>query len=79
MCPIQAISFLSLHAAFPSFCLVESGGKKTVATQCAATIQFYLCGNKRSMRKFHANVIFMTWHFHNFALFIGTERLQVDD
>ncbi|CAD5357451.1 conserved hypothetical protein [uncultured Citrobacter sp.] len=39
MCPFQAISFLSLHASFPSFFgLVE---KKTVITKCAITLNEY--------------------------------------
>ncbi|EMR51149.1 hypothetical protein A670_03637 [Salmonella enterica subsp. enterica serovar Dublin str. UC16] len=40
MCPFQAISFLSLHASFPSYLyLVE---KKTVITKCAITLHEYL-------------------------------------
>ncbi|EGJ05563.1 hypothetical protein SSJG_01612 [Escherichia coli D9] len=39
MCPFQAISFLSLHASFPSYWfLVE---KKTVITKCAITVKQY--------------------------------------
>jgi copper(I)-binding protein len=39
MCPFQAISFLSLHASFPSyFDLVE---KKTMVTKYATTVNEY--------------------------------------
>ncbi|HBH65705.1 MAG TPA: hypothetical protein DEA88_11370 [Erwinia persicina] len=59
MRPIKAISFLSLHAAFPSFCLVESGGKKTVVTFRATTLQFYRDFEQRSTRKCNAAVIIL--------------------
>ncbi|KKA62339.1 hypothetical protein EC91649_1050 [Escherichia coli 9.1649] len=39
MCPFQAISFLSLHASFPSYWfLVE---KKTVITKYVITVKQY--------------------------------------
>jgi Fe-S-cluster-containing dehydrogenase component len=50
MCPFQAISFLSLHASFPSFFdLVE---KKTVVTKCATTVNEYRESGKRQCAKF---------------------------
>ncbi|CTP99298.1 conserved hypothetical protein [Klebsiella variicola] len=59
MCPFQAISFLSLHASFPSFFdLVE---KKTVVANCAATGYEYREMKTTSMRKIHASVIFVTY------------------
>jgi hypothetical protein len=59
MCPFQAISFLSLHASFPSFFdLVE---KKTVVANCAATGYEYREMKATSMRKIHASVIFVTY------------------
>jgi hypothetical protein len=59
MSPFQAISFLSLHASFPSFLDLSngSGGKKTVATKRATTYNEYLQKTPPSMRKIHANVI----------------------
>jgi uncharacterized membrane protein YbaN (DUF454 family) len=59
MCPFQAISFLSLHASFPSFFdLVE---KKTVVTKCATTVNEYRESEATSMRKIHAIVIFVSY------------------
>ena len=59
MCPFQAISFLSLHASFPSlFDLVE---KKTVVANYAATGYEYREMKATSMRKIHAIVIFVTY------------------
>ncbi|CDI20203.1 conserved hypothetical protein [Klebsiella pneumoniae] len=59
VCPFQAISFLSLHASFPSFFdLVE---KKTVVANCAATGYEYREKKATSMRKIHASVIFVTY------------------
>ncbi|CDN05860.1 conserved hypothetical protein [Klebsiella quasipneumoniae subsp. similipneumoniae] len=59
MCPFQAISFLSLHASFPSFFdLVE---KKTVVANYAATGYEYREMKATSMRKIHAIVIFVTY------------------
>ncbi|PJR49190.1 hypothetical protein CWM58_18830 [Klebsiella sp. H-Nf2] len=59
MCPFQAISFLSLHASFPSFFdLVE---KKTVVANYAATGYEYREMKATSMRKIHASVIFVTY------------------
>jgi len=58
MSPFKAISFLSLHASFPSlFDLVE---KKTVITKCATTDNEYPDYRLASMRKIHASVIFVT-------------------
>jgi len=55
MSPFQAISFLSLHASFPSFFdLVEM---KTVITKYAITVKDYAQRTGSSMRKIHANVI----------------------
>jgi hypothetical protein len=57
MCPFQAISFLSLHASFPScLYLVE---KKTVITKCAITVNEYREISRSSMHKIHTNVMFM--------------------
>ena len=59
MCPFQAISFLSLHASFPSFFdLVE---KKTVVTKYATTYNLYRETQAASMRKIHASVIFVSY------------------
>jgi len=59
MSPFKAISFLSLHASFPSlFDLVE---KKTVITKRATTDNEYPDSRLASMRKIHASVIFVTW------------------
>ncbi|PYZ49002.1 hypothetical protein DNK66_16565 [Klebsiella aerogenes] len=59
MCPFQAISFLSLHASFPSlFDLVE---KKTVVTKYATTYNLYRETKAASMRKIHASVIFVSY------------------
>nr|MCX3323580.1 hypothetical protein [Bacillus paranthracis] len=59
MCPFQAISFLSLHASFPSYWfLVE---KKTVITKCAITVKQYRESYLPSMRKIHATVIFVSY------------------
>ncbi|VED52290.1 Uncharacterised protein [Raoultella terrigena] len=59
MCPFQAISFLSLHASFPSFFdLVE---KKTVVTKYATTVNEYRESEVTSMRKIHAIVIFVSY------------------
>jgi hypothetical protein len=59
MCPFQAITFLSLHASFPSlFDLVE---KKTVVTKCATTHNEYPESLAPSMRKIHASVIFVSY------------------
>ena len=53
------VSFLSLHASFPSFFdLVE---KKTVVANCAATGYEYREKKATSMRKIHASVIFVTY------------------
>jgi hypothetical protein len=50
MCPFQAISFLSLHASFPSFFdLVE---KKTVVANCATTVNEYRESRQRQCAKF---------------------------
>jgi hypothetical protein len=55
MSPFKAISFLSLHASFPSlFDLVE---KKTVITNHAITSNEYPELRPASMRKIHASVI----------------------
>ncbi|ATM06261.1 hypothetical protein CRN15_17530 [Raoultella planticola] len=59
MCPFQAISFLSLHASFPSlFDLVE---KKTVVTKYATTVNEYRESGATSMRKIHAIVIIVSY------------------
>jgi len=59
MSPFKAISFLSLHASFPSlFDLVE---KKTVITKCATTDNEYPDYRLASMRKIHASVIFVSY------------------
>ena len=59
MCPFQAISFLSLHASFPSFFdLVE---KKTVVTKRATTVNEYRESEATSMRKIHAIVIIVSY------------------
>ena len=59
MCPFQAISFLSLHASFPSlFDLVE---KKTVVTKRATTVNEYRESEATSMRKIHAIVIIVSY------------------
>ena len=59
MCPFQAISFLSLHASFPSFFdLVE---KKTVVTKYATTVNEYRESEATSMRKIHAIVIIVSY------------------
>ncbi|ABV13239.1 hypothetical protein CKO_02115 [Citrobacter koseri ATCC BAA-895] len=63
MCPFQAISFLSLHASFPSSsCLVE---KKTVITKCAITVNEYREKVVPSMRKIHAIVIFVSYSINH--------------
>jgi len=59
MSPFKAISFLSLHASFPSlFDLVE---KKTVITKHAITTNEYRESRLASMRKIHASVINVTY------------------
>ena len=59
MCPLQAISFLSLHASFPSyFDLVE---KKTMVTKYATTVNEYRESGIASMHKIHAIVIFVSY------------------
>ncbi|HCN98225.1 MAG TPA: hypothetical protein DIT59_16450 [Leclercia sp.] len=59
MSPFKAISFLSLHASFPSlFDLVE---KKTVITKCATTDNEYPDYRLASMHKIHASVIFVSY------------------
>jgi len=72
VCPFQAISFLSLHASFPSFFdLVE---KKTVVANCAATGYEYREKKATSMRKIHASVIFVTYIRVHFLLTRHTRR-----
>jgi hypothetical protein len=62
MCPFQAISFLSLHASFPSFFdLVE---RKQWSALNATTDNEYRELVATSMRKIHASVIFVSyWKF----------------
>jgi len=73
MCPFQAISFLSLHASFPSFLdLVE---KKTVITKYAITYKRYRELPESSMRKIHAIVIFVS--YSKFHLYKKCELAQV--
>jgi hypothetical protein len=58
MCPFQAISFLSLHASFPSFFdLVE---KKTVVANVQPRLRIPRM-KATSMRKIHAIVIFVSY------------------
>jgi hypothetical protein len=73
MCPFQAISFLSLHASFPSsFGLVE---KKTVITKCATTLNEYPETSDSSMRKIHASVIFVSYPVNHLYKNYESEQL----